>query len=81
MRLAHLARPPGLRIVNAQRRELLGREDHGPVFVRRQLDRLLEARAGGGPGDDALHGVAGRVVQFGVDGQVGRVERAVCESG
>jgi hypothetical protein len=46
MRLAHLARPPGLGIANVQLRKLLGSEDHATVLVRRQLDRLLEANSG-----------------------------------
>ncbi len=75
MRLAHLMRPPELGIANVQLRKLLGREDDGAVLMRRQLDRLLEAHSGSRARGHALHRVVGGVVQLGVDGQVGGVER------
>ena len=63
--------------MDLQLRKLLGSEDDFAVFMRRQLDWLLEANTGGGTGNQALHRMIGGVVQLGVDGQVGRVERLI----
>ena len=77
VRLAHLVRPPELGIVDAQLGELFGREDDGAVFMRGELDGLLEVHARGGAGDDAVDGVIGGVVQLGVDGEVGRIRGVI----
>ena len=79
MRLAHLAGPPGFGIANMQLWKLFRSEGHTTVLMRRQLDRLLEADPSGGAGNQPFDRVIGSVVQLGVDGQVGRVERLAGE--
>ena len=45
VRVAHLVRPPRFRILHMQRGQLLRRQYHGSVFMRRKLHRLLEVNA------------------------------------
>ena len=77
MRLAHLTGPPWFGIVDLELRKLLGDENDFAIFVRRQLDRLLEANSGGSAGNQAFDCMIARVVQLGVDGQVRCVERLI----
>ena len=47
--------------------------------MRGQFDRLLNGSAGGRTGNDAFDWVIRGVVQFGIDGEVGGLERIVAK--
>ena len=54
MRLSHLARPPRLRIVQAELGNFSGENTTVRSSCAANLDRLLEVRARRSPGHDAL---------------------------
>src|SRR5271165_3905780 len=79
MRLAHLVWPPDAWIAQAKLRELLRREGDGLVFVRREVDRLLNANSCNRTGYDSVDGVIRGVMQLCIDREIGLFERCVDE--